>query len=248
MRLCSISSITGRIRLLSGLHIGAGKDSVEIGGLDQPIIKDPLSGEPYIPGSSLKGKMRSLLESTLGLKRKESLDWIKDGKPCGCGQPDCPICTLFGAHKAPKDCHPDLGPSRLLVRDAYLIDADRELLRKGQLPMEIKHENTIDRIKGVAQNPRPLERVPAGVRFELNLALKVYESDKEKNLDQVIFWALSLIELDALGGCSSRGCGRVVFEDLKFNGEPKELPENVFPSLNEALASSAASGEATTSA
>lgn len=223
MLLHSIRTITARIRLRSGLHIGAGKDTVEIGGLDQPIVKNPLTGAPYIPGSSLKGKMRSLLETAIFMgTQPETREAIMKGKPCTCGHRSCPICTLFGVRKTSTECDPDLGPTRILVRDAYLSAEDMVLFRDGRLPMEIKNENSINRLKGVAENPRPLERVPAGVSFDLNIALKVYEGDDEK-LSAWIFKALKLIEMDALGGCSSRGCGQVVFEELSIDGEPVDL-------------------------
>lgn len=226
MKLCAIHTITGVIRLRSGLHIGAGKDTVEIGGLDQPIVKNPLTGAPYIPGSSLKGKMRSLLETAVFMGRSEATrKAVLRGKPCDCGLPDCPVCTLFGAHKAPTECDPELGPTRMLVRDAYLTEKDERSFQHGDLPMEIKYENIIHRVKGVAEHPRPLERVPAGVCFDLNIALKEYENDGPKNLVEWIFKGLRLVELDALGGCSSRGCGQVVFEKLKLDGHPIELSD-----------------------
>lgn len=223
MKLCAIHTITGQIRLRSGLHIGAGKDTVEIGGLDQPIVKDPLSGAPYIPGSSLKGKMRSLLETAVFMSRSDATRTaVTKGTPCDCGLPSCPICTLFGAHKAPTQCDPLLGPTRMLVRDAYLTPEFAKLFHAGRLPMEIKNENSIHRVNGVADNLRPLERVPAGVCFELNIALKVYENDAP-DLKDWIFKGLRLVELDALGGCSSRGCGQVEFKDLAMNGERIDL-------------------------
>lgn len=221
MKLCAIHAITGVIYLQSGLHIGAGKDTVEIGGLDQPIVKNPLSGEPYIPGSSLKGKMRSLLETAVFMGRSaETRKAVSDGKPCSCGHRSCPICALFGAHKAPQDCDPDLGPTRMLVRDCELIPECRQLFASGHLTMEIKHENTIHRVKGVAEHPRPLERVPAGVSFTLNIALKRYEGDDPELMD-IIFKGLQLVELDALGGCSSRGCGQVAFKNIMVDGVEK---------------------------
>lgn len=228
MRLIKIHEITATIKLRSGLHIGAGKDSVEIGGLDQPIIKDPLSGAPYIPGSSLKGKMRSLLETAVFMaKSDETKKAVLKGKPCGCGRSSCPVCTLFGAHNPPKDSEDDLGPTRMLVRDSYLSKEYADKFCQGALPMEIKYENTIHRVKGTADNPRPLERVPANVCFDMNIAIKVYEGDEDdgKNLPEWIFKGLKLIEMDALGGNSSRGCGQVVFADLKMDGNDIKLQD-----------------------
>lgn len=225
MQLKSIRTLKGRIYLRTGLHIGAGKETVEIGGLDQPIVKDPLSGAPYIPGSSLKGKMRSLLEVGVVMgTRPETREFIVDKKtPCGCGKKDCPICVLFGAHNDPGKCEQDLGPTRLLVRDAMLCTEDMERFKRGELPMEIKYENTINRVTGTADNPRPLERVPAGVSFEMNIALKVFDVDKADDLVAWLFKGLKLVELDALGGGSSRGNGQVVFEDLTLDGQPVDL-------------------------
>lgn len=223
MRLVHIHEIKATIRLRSGLHIGAGKDGVEIGGLDQPIIKDPLSGAPYIPGSSLKGKMRSLLETTIFMgKSDETKKAIMAGKPCNCGHRACPVCVLFGSHKPAKDCDDDLGPTRLLIRDSYLSEDYAEKFCKGALPMEVKMENTIHRVTGTAENPRPLERVPANVCFDMQISIKVYEDD-DKTLPQWIFKGLKLIEMDALGGNSSRGSGQVVFEDLTMDNEKIDL-------------------------
>ena len=231
MQLKAIKQITGIIRLRSGLHIGAGKDTVEIGGLDQPIIKHPVTGAPYIPGSSLKGKMRALLEtsvffqnpgtnaSILGLDKTGKVN----GEPCGCGKKDCPACTLFGAHKAPKECDPDLGPTRILVRDANLTQESEEQFKSGRLPMEVKYENIINRIQGVAEHPRPLERVPAGTSFTLTIALKVFDTDVESELLKHVWQGLKLIEMDALGGGGSRGSGQVSFEDLQLDGMPVDL-------------------------
>lgn len=224
MQLQSIRTLTGRIRLHTGLHIGAGKDTVEIGGLDQPIVKDPLTGAPYIPGSSIKGKMRSLLEVGIVMGMSEDTrKFVLDGKPCGCGRPTCPICRLFGAHNDPSKCDPKLGPTRLLVRDAMLCKEDGERFAAGDLPMEIKNENTIHRVNGTAGNPRPLERVPAGVVFDLNIVLKVFEGDDPDDLAQWLFKGLRLIEMDALGGGSSRGSGQVVFENIILDGKPIDL-------------------------
>lgn len=217
MELVSIKKITGAILLQSGLHIGAGKDAVEIGGLDNPIIKNPLTNAPYIPGSSLKGKMRSLLEARLMGERPETKKAIEKGSPCQCGKRDCPICVIFGVSgSAKKDAN--LGPSRILVRDSLLADEDQKKFANGDLPMEIKYENSINRLTGVA-NPRPLERVPAGVKFKFNIGLRVYKDDKADLLDWV-FRGMKLVELDALGGSGSRGCGEIRFENISVDGQP----------------------------
>lgn len=218
MKLNKIRHISGSVTILTGLHIGAGKDSIEIGGMDQPIVKHPISGAPYIPGSSLKGKMRSLLE--IYFPSKDTAADLNKGKPCGCAQQSCPICVTFGTSSDKKDS--TLGPTRLIVRDAMLSDKDRVSFEKGELPMEVKYENSIHRVKGVAENPRPLERVPAGVSFDFHLAFKEFEGD-DPNLLDFVYKGLKLIELDALGGCSSRGCGQVRFDGLTCDGQPISL-------------------------
>jgi len=224
MKLSKIKTIKGRILVVTGLHIGASNETIEIGGLDNPIIKDPFphSNAPYIPGSSLKGKMRSLIEIKYGRMSKK-------GGPCDCGKKECNVCAVFGtsANKLADDGDHILGPTRLVVRDAYLSEhkADdgakswKQRFREGDLPMEIKYENSINRISGEA-NPRPLERVPSGVEFDFNFSFKVFEDDPDKYLDTV-FQAMKLLELDALGGSGSRGCGQIKFLDIRVNDEKK---------------------------
>ncbi len=222
MQLEAIKEVTGTITILSGLHIGAGKDSLEIGGLDQPIIKHPLTKEPYIPGSSIKGKMRSLLEiSRFSSLRPQTRKFVADGKPCACAEPACPACTIFGTSAADKGA--DLGPTRLIMRDAVLTDEWRNKFMNNELVMEVKYENIIHRVKGVAEHPRPLERVPSGVKFAFNLSFKIFSGDDPQLIEEV-FRGLRLIELDALGGCSSRGCGQVRF-DISYDGKPVDLSQ-----------------------
>ncbi len=206
MKLENIREIKGTIKLLTGLHIGAGNEVIEIGGLDQPIIKHPISHEPYIPGSSLKGKMRSSLELYLGR-------YGENGGPCQCGKPDCPVCTLFGVSGSKKEKESEIeGPTRIAVRDAYMTNKFKEDFDSGELPMEIKYENIINRISGTAEHPRPLERVPADVEFTLNISLKEFDIDKEKKFMNTVLACLRLVEKDGLGGSISRGCGQVKFE------------------------------------
>ncbi len=217
MKLESIKSISGRIRIITGLHIGGNKDNLEIGGMDQPIIKHPLTKEPYIPGSSIKGKMRSLLETCYFIDRENTRKYLREGRPCGCGEADCLACKIFGTSSDKKS--QELGSTRIIVRDAVLSEHFREKFAKGELPMEEKYENVIHRIKGTADHPRPLERVPAGVEFDFNISFKQYEGD-EASLVDYVYKGLKMIELDALGGNSSRGCGQVKFVDLHCDKQP----------------------------
>ena len=212
MKLETIHKISGKIRLLSGLHIGASKENIEIGGLDNPIIKDPLPGShaPYIPGSSLKGKIRCLLEL-----RHEKIS--EKGKPCGCGQ--CDICAVFGS-SSPDNRPEALGPPRIVVRDANLSEEWQSRFERGELPMEVKYENSINRISGTAQNPRPLERVPAGVEFDFSISLKKFKGDEDYL--PLIYQGMKMLQYDALGGCGSRGCGQIEFVDVEVDGEKKD--------------------------
>ncbi len=218
MKLKSIKAISGKIRVITGLHIGGSKDNLEIGGLDQPIIKHPLTKEPYIPGSSIKGKMRSLLENYYFIDREQTRKFVAEkGAPCGCGEPDCPACKIFGTSSDKKSA--ELGSTRIIVRDAVLTEQFRTKFAKGELPMEEKYENVIHRVKGTADHPRPLERVPAGVEFDFSISFKEFEGDDAALLNYV-YKGLKMIELDALGGNSSRGCGQVKFVDLQCDAQP----------------------------
>ena len=227
MKLEKIRTIEGRIRVETGLHIGASSENIEIGGLDNPIIKDPLPGSnaPYIPGSSLKGKLRSLVEIKEGR-------YASNGNPCDCGEKGCSVCPVFGTSAAKRF---ESGPTRVVVRDAYLSDFKdddaleswNERFKNGDLPMEVKYENAINRITGVA-NPRPLERVPAGVEFDFNIAFKVFEGDPEDYFTTLLK-GMRMLELDALGGAGSRGCGQVKFVNITIDGEQKE--ENFLESI-----------------
>lgn len=226
MKLEKIRTITGRIHVVTGLHIGASNESIEIGGLDNPIIKDPLPGNnaPYIPGSSLKGKLRSLIEIREGRFVKDGKD---KGKPCNCGKKDCHVCAVFGTSAASRS--EDLGSTRIVVRDAHLSKYKKDVtiskswdekFKAGELPMEIKYENSINRITGEA-NPRPLERVPGGVEFDFNISFKVFEGDPDEYFDTLLK-GMKLLELDALGGAGSRGCGQIRFVDVLIDNEKQD--------------------------
>ena len=204
--------ITGKIKVETGLHIGAPNDAIEIGGMDNPIIKDPLTQLPYIPGSSLKGKMRSLMEWKLG-----KID--NSGRLCSCGRADCPVCRVFGA--AITHDHDSegfrRGPTRLIVRDALLSE---EFKSKADLIIEEKDENSINRVTAVAV-PRPLERVVPSVTFDLELVYRVLDIDgdggqkDEELFNTVVIESLKLLQNDYLGGGGSRGNGKISFVDLK---------------------------------
>jgi CRISPR-associated protein Csm3 len=173
-----IHRITATLVLRSGLHVGAGKDAIEIGGIDSPVVKNPFTAEPYIPGSSIKGKLRSLLEWALGRIEDDGAVWGSDkrGFETGKYRPDDPILRIFGATSDDWEA----GPTRLIVRDAYLDETWAEQVRAQGLALtEEKTEVSIDRIQGKAarMGPRRMERVPAGARFQLEMSFKVFEVD-----------------------------------------------------------------------
>lgn len=225
MKLSKINLITGSIELVTGLHIGSGNTEMHIGGTDNPVIKNPITNQPYIPGSSLKGKMRSLMEWSAGVvatakgkplsfKHIETLDGDeqKNGKN---------ILRLFGGAPEGSDQNHDLvaeiGPTRLAFWDCNLAQAwIDEMNHKNLLLTETKMENAIDRIKGVAEHPRNTERVPAGARFDFRLTMKVH--DDEDLLDEVLR-GLKLLELTGIGGSGSRGYGKIRFADLKLGDD-----------------------------
>lgn len=220
MQLTNIQLLQGKIRLLTGLHIGAGSEEMHIGGTDNPVIKNPLTGQPYIPGSSLKGKMRSLLEWQLGVVS------LTEGKPLSFKHiTQTPnqaaakqLLKLFGGSPDPSNDEKliaEIGPTRLAFWDCSLNQdwAKREVSDKNRLFTETKMENTIDRIQGVAQHPRNTERVPAGAEFDFRLTLKVHDGE---DLSDMLFQGLKLIELTGLGGSLSRGYGKIEFVDLKL--------------------------------
>jgi len=201
--------LRGTIKTLSGLRIGGSDDVLQIGGTDLTCLKNPVTGKPYIPGSSLKGKMRSCLEKTLGRISP------RGDEPCGCAKPDCVVCRVFGPHK---NTQHQLGPTRLIVRDAPLIG--------GFDVFENKTESTIRRDTGAAQHPRTVERVPPGAIFDLELAVQVYDMDssfKYKDFEgkevtgtdalvEAVCHAIDLVEDTGLGSGVGKGYGQVKIE------------------------------------
>lgn len=215
MKLMDIKQIKGKIILKSGLHIGAGDTEMKIGGTDNPVIKHPHTNEPYIPGSSLKGKIRSLLELQSGLMgmTEGSPLGIKDFKKLTDENKEIcrKIIALFGASGADHDEKNEIGTTRLSFSDSPL---DKEWKEKALLKhlsyTEVKSENSINRIKGTAENPRFTERVPAETQFSFSITQKTLEGDK--GMEELLFKGLKLLEMDAIGGSGSRGYGRIKFQ------------------------------------
>jgi len=204
-----IIKLKGTIKLISGLHIGGGDDTMKIGGIDNGVIKDVNSDNPYIPGSSLKGKMRSLLEWSIGVVG------ISSGEPLNSNhledikfqneedkQKAKILLKLFG-DKSGKE-----GITRISVGDCFISENSKNL----QLS-EAKYENVIDRQNGTAKHPRQTERVPAGVEFDYEIRVKILDKDNEDEFKELVKNGLTLIEDDYLGGNGSRGYGRVEFSN-----------------------------------
>jgi CRISPR-associated protein Csm3 len=228
--------ITSNIEAVTGLHIGRGSEALEIGGVDSPIIRDPLTNRPYIPGSSLRGKMRSLSEKLYGLKQvligsdvrihicKTKMHKV-DGKKVPVPDEDqpykkCPVCPVFGV---PGNEFAD-APTRLIVRDVLLSDASASKLQAAQtdLPFsEVKWEATIDRVTSAAV-PRQIERVPAGAQFEgFEMVYSIYHEADIARLITVVE-AMQLLEDDYLGGLGSRGGGKIAFKNLAIYARSSE--------------------------
>lgn len=220
MKLMKIEKIEGIITLKSGLHIGSGNMEMHIGGTDSPVIKHPHTLEPYIPGSSLKGKVRSLLEMESGLmiytegkvvsgktlKKEEVLVNSELKSKCEA------ILKVFGSSGADIEDETSFGPSRVSFADCYLKDDWKKKAKDNRwLLTEEKSENSIDRIRGTAENPRFIERVPAGTEFHFLVTFKVLQEGDDKLFDSFLLRGLKLLEMDALGGSGSRGYGRIAF-------------------------------------
>jgi CRISPR-associated protein Csm3 len=196
--------INTSITLITGLHIGGNSENVEIGGIDNPVIKLASKGDvPYIPGSSLKGKMRCLLEQAAGAP-KVGLD--------------SKVNNLFGITES-KANNTTNQPSKIIVRDAMLSDESKKMLLDcDNLDMpytENKFENVIDRVKGIAQHPRQTERVPAGAKFNAEFVINVWDDDDEQEMMALFEKGIRLLENDYLGGSGSRGYGQIKFGEMK---------------------------------
>ena len=220
--------LVGELHCETGLHIGAGKGALEIGGADNPVVKDSL-GRPYIPGSSLRGKLRALLEQSSGLAVPSELVYLsrRRGQEVRIHQSDRPddeICVLFGRNPGRMDRvsgealdSTNATPARLTVYDAPLdLDSITAQMRENldDELTEVKSENAIDRITSQA-NPRTLERVPAGARFQVRFVLDIL-CPEDRPLAGRLLEGLRLLEDDSLGGGGSRGSGRIRFAGLKM--------------------------------
>lgn len=208
MKRLETQTITATLTLVSGARIGGSDDVLQIGGTDLTCIKDPVSGKPYIPGSSLKGKMRSSLEKSTGTA--EGMNPSKRG----------PIARVFGPHFDSK--HQE-GPTRIRIHDAQLA-AD------STFTLELKTESINNRETGTAMHPRTLERVAPGAKFNLCIDFDVYDMDANftyTDLDNkqhkgreailaIINDGLDLLCQSGIGSGTSRGYGQIEITDDKL--------------------------------
>lgn len=195
--------ITATLRVLTGLHIGASNEFSSIGAVDSVVVRDPLTRRPIIPGSSMKGKLRSLLARS------------HDGGPYYKFQDEpVELKRLFGGEEGGKNNEQKrLIPSRLQFFDIFMKKESAEQIEKMETDLyltEIKFENTIDRITGQA-NPRQLERVPAGAEFDFCLVYNVEEPEEVEADFRLLAKGLKLLQMDYLGKGGTRGNGRVAF-------------------------------------
>lgn len=210
--------ITGTIEVLTGMHIGGSSAFAAIGAVDSPVIKDVITGYPMIPGSSLKGKMRTLLAKAYN----ESVA----NKP----DQDCErITRVFGS--AEKD---NIKKSRIQISDMILSN-DKDLRKKGLNSLtEVKFENTINRATAVA-NPRQIERVVRGSEFDLDILYEVDNMDDLYEDIELIAEAFKMLQYDYLGGSGSRGYGKVKFTDLYAETVIGQLDKSVEGKINDIL-------------
>ncbi len=223
-------TLRGTLTALTGLHIGGSQTGLSIGGVDLAVVRNSFTGEPYIPGSSIKGKMRALLERALNMPlqvsvRKKTRSQTVKVHYCtdagGYGQ--CPLCNVFGIATGgrmpdtPRQNEIVNFPTRLIVRDARMNAETRRKLEENlntDMPLtEVKTEVVIDRLTSMA-NPRQIERVPAGAKFDFEIVYNLYRDPEDFQWFKYLIAAMGLLEGDFLGGQGSRGYGQVKFENV----------------------------------
>ncbi|MBC8571877.1 type III-A CRISPR-associated RAMP protein Csm3 [Jingyaoa shaoxingensis] len=209
--------ITGDLEVKTGMHIGGSSAFAAIGAVDSSVIKDVRTNLPMIPGSSLKGKMRSLLAKEFN-ERVVSPD-----------DDDIRLTRLFGSAKKGS-----VKPSRIQISDMIMVN-DQELREKGLQSMtEVKFENSINRATAVA-TPRQIERVVRGSIFELDIIYEVENIEELLEDMETIGEGMKLLQYDYLGGSGSRGYGKVGFSHLYADVVIGDIEESVMEKCNEIL-------------
>ncbi len=206
--------INGEIELLTGLHIGTGGEFAAIGAADSPVIKDIITNESIIPGSSLKGKLRSMLGARYSIKNANGAD------------DDCDeIKRLFGSVDK---------PSRLIFSDMTISNKDELNSLNVYTTTETKFENTINRLSGVA-NPRQIERTIRGCKYSMDIIYNLKEEDEALEDMKMLAEGFKLLEFDYLGGHGSRGYGKVKFNNLSADCVIGNVSEDLLGEINDAL-------------
>ncbi len=236
--------IKGIISCETGLHIGNVSDNSDIGGIDKPIIRDSITTLPFIPGSSLKGKLRALLELNDQLSSESVME--NHGRPSN--SIDCVATQIFGIASYAGTKEEKLlfkYPTRIIVRDSYPTE---ETIQKWKNSddifegAELKYENSVDRLKAISFL-RNIERIPRGSKFHFEIIFSVYEGDNEKNFIELLR-SMVLLEDNYLGASGTRGFGKVQFKEIKIIRRDKEYykeglinPRNTlsFESIREAF-------------
>jgi len=204
--------VLGKIELMTGMHIGGNKDTMEIGGIDSPVIRDPETSYPYIPGSSMKGKLRMLTEFAEGKLGNNA----SKGYVCDCGDIECAVCRIFGTAADPGKGKGITGPTRIIVRDSFPDEKTVSMwegLNEDYLFTEGKSENGLNRLTSEA-NPRIIERVVKGSAFDFHMVIGKYEVNGRKDSDddvKIVLRSMKILEDAGLGGSVSRGYGRIRF-------------------------------------
>ena len=207
--------ITGMLETVTGLPIGTGGAFSPIGSADSPVVRDALNHRPMIPGSSLKGKIRTLLSRS------------HTGSDCKVSDDPKEITDLFGSQK---------GRSKVLFSDLFLNEAFMQRLESMDIysPTEVKFENSINRLTAVA-NPRQIERVIRGAQFDLEIICEAANPDELEQNVQLLAEGLKSLCFDYLGGNGSRGYGKVKFSDLKAETVIGDIPDDSLQKCNAAL-------------
>lgn len=212
--------ITGKIEVVTGMHIGGSSAFAAIGAVDSPVIKDVRTNLPMIPGSSLKGKMRTLLAKT----------YNSNGKmPAKPDDDDERLIRLFGSAKKER-----LKRSRIIISDMVMCN-DKELREKGLQSMtEVKFENSINRLTAVA-NPRQIERAVRGSQFDMDFIYEVEEENEIVEDFEILSQGMKLLQYDYLGGHGSRGYGKIKFNDLQADVVIGDVSDEIMADCNEKL-------------
>lgn len=215
--------ITGVLETKTGMHIGGSSAFSAIGAVDSPVIKDVRNGKPMVPGSSLKGQIRTLLAK----KYNEAVVNPDNDAEC--------IRRVFGSAKKDKDNK--VHASKIIVSDMFLMNEDEIRNRGIESFTEVKFENSINRATAVA-NPRQIERAIKGLQFGIDMIYEVDNGKEDEVIDDIKLLAegMKMLEYDYLGGSGSRGYGKVQFFDMTAKVVIGALDDSVVAEVNEVLA------------